>query len=295
MLLAALVLGGAAVVLAHAARAHGGARRGRPDAGRLRRARADARPRRARAARARLQPPRRDARRHPARAQQWIADIAHELRTPLAVLRGEIEALQDGVRPLGPGASARSRRRSAASARLVDDLHALSRADVGALTYHKEPLDLAELLTRRSAGSGARSSERGIAVELSLERGPSRARRRDAPRAGVRQPAAEHAALHRFAGNGRGHAAARERAASSSTGQDSAPGVRAEADLPRLTDRLYPRRRFAQPRRAAAPGSGSPSSRRSSTRMTARWSRARARSAACAGDRAARGDGAAHG
>jgi two-component system sensor histidine kinase BaeS len=32
--------------------------------------------------------------------QQWIADIAHELRTPLSVLRGEIEALQDGVRPL---------------------------------------------------------------------------------------------------------------------------------------------------------------------------------------------------
>ena len=30
----------------------------------------------------------------------WIADIAHELRTPLSVLRAEIESLQDGVRPL---------------------------------------------------------------------------------------------------------------------------------------------------------------------------------------------------
>ena len=29
----------------------------------------------------------------------WISDSSHELRTPLAVLRAEIEAMQDGVRP----------------------------------------------------------------------------------------------------------------------------------------------------------------------------------------------------
>lgn len=32
--------------------------------------------------------------------RQWIADISHELRTPLTVLRGELEAMEDGVRPL---------------------------------------------------------------------------------------------------------------------------------------------------------------------------------------------------
>src|SRR5690606_16900446 len=32
--------------------------------------------------------------------RQWGADIAHELRTPLSILRGEIQALQDGIRPL---------------------------------------------------------------------------------------------------------------------------------------------------------------------------------------------------
>ena len=32
--------------------------------------------------------------------RQWVADISHELRTPLSVLRGEVEALQDGMRPL---------------------------------------------------------------------------------------------------------------------------------------------------------------------------------------------------
>jgi two-component system sensor histidine kinase BaeS len=34
--------------------------------------------------------------------QQWISDIAHELRTPLSILRGEIEALRDGFRKVTP-------------------------------------------------------------------------------------------------------------------------------------------------------------------------------------------------
>src|SRR5690242_16134216 len=38
--------------------------------------------------------------------QQWIADIAHELRTPLTSLRAEIEAVQDGVRPLSQSSMA---------------------------------------------------------------------------------------------------------------------------------------------------------------------------------------------
>ena len=32
--------------------------------------------------------------------RQWLSDVSHELGTPLSVLRGEIEAMQDGVREL---------------------------------------------------------------------------------------------------------------------------------------------------------------------------------------------------
>jgi two-component system sensor histidine kinase BaeS len=72
--------------------------------------------------------------------RQWIADISHELRTPLTVLRGEIEALQDGVRPLTPTALVSLHGEALRLGRLVDDLYQLSLSDLGALQYRKELL-----------------------------------------------------------------------------------------------------------------------------------------------------------
>jgi two-component system sensor histidine kinase BaeS len=72
--------------------------------------------------------------------RQWIADISHELRTPLTVLRGEIEALQDGVRPLTSTALVSLHGEALRLGRLVDDLYQLSLSDLGALQYRKEIL-----------------------------------------------------------------------------------------------------------------------------------------------------------
>ena len=79
--------------------------------------------------------------------RQWIADIAHELRTPLSILKGEIEALQDGVRRLDRNALDSLAGDTARLSRLVEDLHTLSLSDLGALSYHKEPVDLAEIVS----------------------------------------------------------------------------------------------------------------------------------------------------
>lgn len=76
--------------------------------------------------------------------QQWIADIAHELRTPLTTLRAEVEALQDGVRPLIPAGVNSLAQEIGRLTRLVEDLHLLSLSDLGALSYHFTPLDLAK-------------------------------------------------------------------------------------------------------------------------------------------------------
>jgi two-component system sensor histidine kinase BaeS len=54
--------------------------------------------------------------------QQWLSDVAHELRTPLAAMRAEIEALQDGVRPFDAHSAHRLHRQVMRLGQLVDDL-----------------------------------------------------------------------------------------------------------------------------------------------------------------------------
>jgi two-component system, OmpR family, sensor histidine kinase BaeS len=60
----------------------------------------------------------------------------------LSILRGEIEALQDGIRPADPKALDSLHTEIMQLSRLVDDLYQLSLFDVGALSYHKEPIEL---------------------------------------------------------------------------------------------------------------------------------------------------------
>ncbi len=76
----------------------------------------------------------------------WIADISHELRTPLSVLRGEIEAMQDGVREATPERIASLHDEVLGLSQLVEDLYQLSLSDLGALTYRKAMIDLRALL-----------------------------------------------------------------------------------------------------------------------------------------------------
>ena len=78
--------------------------------------------------------------------RRWVADIAHELRTPLALLQAEIEAAQDGVRPLDARTLAALHADTLRLGRLVEDLHELSMTDLGALSYRKADLDPLEVL-----------------------------------------------------------------------------------------------------------------------------------------------------
>lgn len=77
--------------------------------------------------------------------QQWMANTSHELRTPLSVLRGQIEALQDGVRSATPENLGLMQQQVQGLARLVDDLHQLSQPALDGLQYDKQPLDIWQL------------------------------------------------------------------------------------------------------------------------------------------------------
>jgi len=94
--------------------------------------------------------------------RQWIADIAHELRTPLAILKGEIEAMQDGIRNPSPERIRSLHGEVSALTKLVDDLHELSVSDLGAMNYRREPLNLAELIQEVCGQFRQRFASRGL-------------------------------------------------------------------------------------------------------------------------------------
>jgi len=105
--------------------------------------------------------------------RQWVADTSHELRTPLSVLRAQLEAVQDGVRPAGPEGTAAMLRQVLSLNKLIDQLYALARADVGDLEYQRHRLD-AWLLAREQATAFAdKLSAAGMAIEIGPAPGAS--------------------------------------------------------------------------------------------------------------------------
>lgn len=100
--------------------------------------------------------------------QQWVADIAHELRTPLAVLRGELDAIEDGVRTFDMVTRQSLQAEVARLTKLVSDLHDLSVYDDGGLDYQSESVDISALLRRIAANSKNRLQDAGVELTEQL-------------------------------------------------------------------------------------------------------------------------------
>ena len=98
--------------------------------------------------------------------RQWVADTSHELRTPLAVLRAQLEAIQDGVRQATPASVDAMVLQVHALTKLIDELYALARADVGELALRREPLDLWQLAAAEAQAFSDRFQATGLALEL---------------------------------------------------------------------------------------------------------------------------------
>ncbi|MFJ6088688.1 MULTISPECIES: sensor histidine kinase efflux regulator BaeS [Pseudomonas] len=104
--------------------------------------------------------------------REFMADVSHELRTPLSVLRGELEAIEDGVRKLDRQSMQSLQNEVGMLSKLVDDLYELSLADVGALTYRKSECSLNELLALSVAMFQERCQAARLQVEMKLPERP---------------------------------------------------------------------------------------------------------------------------
>jgi two-component system sensor histidine kinase BaeS len=91
-----------------------------------------------------------------------IADVAHELRTPLAVVQGSVEAILDGVHPADEAHLGAILEETRVLARLVDDLRTVALSEAGTLSLHREPTDLGVLIGDVVTSFGASAEAGGI-------------------------------------------------------------------------------------------------------------------------------------
>lgn len=105
------------------------------------------------------------------RRREFLANVAHELRTPLSYIRGYAQAVAEG---LVRSDEDRDRylhivqEESVRLGRLVDDLMDLAQMEEGHLSFDLQPLDLAVPIDQAAAAIRPLAEEKGVHVEVSL-------------------------------------------------------------------------------------------------------------------------------
>jgi signal transduction histidine kinase len=101
--------------------------------------------------------------------QELLAAIAHELRTPLAIIEGNLEAMLDGVRAPTPDLIATLHTQSALLSQLITDLRDLSLADARQLSLRRRPVDLAVLCQESVDAMKVWTDERKVSTSVRVE------------------------------------------------------------------------------------------------------------------------------
>jgi signal transduction histidine kinase len=100
-----------------------------------------------------------------------MADVAHELRTPLSVLQIDLESIEDGLTEPTPEVVARLREEVALLNRLVEDLRMLSLAEAGELRLEVQPVDVGQLVQTAVERVRGAAQEKGVGVTCELPEG----------------------------------------------------------------------------------------------------------------------------
>jgi signal transduction histidine kinase len=97
-----------------------------------------------------------------ARRRQLLADVAHELRTPLSVIQANLEALIDGLYPTDEEHLRSVLEETKTMSRLLNDLQTLSTAEAGALTLHRELTGPGDLIDAAIRSFAAQAKDAGV-------------------------------------------------------------------------------------------------------------------------------------
>ena len=100
-----------------------------------------------------------------------VADVAHELRTPVTILRGQTEQLLDGIAEPTEARLVSLHDEVLRLERLTDDLATLSSADAAGLALHPGPVDLDELVRRTVEALRTRFTDAELTVDVATDAG----------------------------------------------------------------------------------------------------------------------------
>jgi two-component system, OmpR family, sensor histidine kinase BaeS len=98
--------------------------------------------------------------------RSFLADVAHELRTPLAIMRGRLEAMVDGIHPCDDDHLRAILEQAASLERLVGDVATVALAESGGLPLHLEQVDLAVLAHAVSEDFAEAAHDAGVEIRV---------------------------------------------------------------------------------------------------------------------------------
>jgi signal transduction histidine kinase len=103
--------------------------------------------------------------------RDMLADIAHELRTPLSVIRGRLEGIVDGIYPENGPQVSLALEQTYLLQRLVDDLRLLTLAETRQLQFDKRNVNLGDVVERVLEMFSAEAQEKNISLSFSKKEG----------------------------------------------------------------------------------------------------------------------------
>jgi len=104
-----------------------------------------------------------------AERKRLLADVTHELRTPLTVIQGNIEAIIDEVHPPDAVHLRAILAETQVVSRLIDDLRTVSIADAGALTLHREEIEVGRLIGDSVASFDTQATAAGVTLSVDAD------------------------------------------------------------------------------------------------------------------------------